>query len=199
MIAGTTHARETLQLCDGFLRIVVVADTHSCPHGMSVSRIAAEKPGHIVHAGDIGHRSVLDSLGSLAPVSAVRGNIDERASDLPDSLLLEVRDSDRELASMLVLYIGLNGIKLRTDVVRLAEHHRASMVLCGHSHVPFAGRDRGLTVFNPGSIGPRRFSLPIVFGVMELRRDRIDLRHVDCENGETWRPGRSNGGPTGTP
>ena len=42
------------------------------------------------------------------------------------------------------------------------------MVVCGHSHVPFIGRDRDLTVFNPGSIGPRRFHLPIVFGTMNV-------------------------------
>jgi predicted phosphodiesterase len=61
-------------------------------------------------------------------------------------------------------------------------------VICGHSHVPFIGRDRGIGVFNPGSIGPRRFHLPIVFGVFELRDRRVSLRHVDCETGLRWEP-----------
>ena len=65
----------------------------------------------------------------------------------------------------------------------------ADLVVCGHSHVPFAARDRGLTVFNPGSIGPRRFQLPIVFGLIDISRERIDVRHVDCETGERWLPG----------
>jgi predicted phosphodiesterase len=62
------------------------------------------------------------------------------------------------------------------------------MIVCGHSHVPFVGRDRGLTVFNPGSIGPRRFQLPIVFGVIEIAAGKLSLRHVDCETGGAWEP-----------
>jgi predicted phosphodiesterase len=63
------------------------------------------------------------------------------------------------------------------------------MVLCGHSHVPFLGRDKGLVVLNPGSIGPRRFQLPITLGVLDLAQTGISLRHVSCETGETWLPG----------
>jgi hypothetical protein len=54
--------------------------------------------------------------------------------------------------------------------------------------VPFIGRDRGLLVFNPGSIGPRRFQLPIVFGVLEIEDGQLKMRHVDCETGEVWTP-----------
>jgi hypothetical protein len=54
--------------------------------------------------------------------------------------------------------------------------------------VPFLGHDRGLLVFNAGSVGPRRFHLPIVFGVLEIVEGRMSLRHVDCETGETWMP-----------
>jgi hypothetical protein len=61
-------------------------------------------------------------------------------------------------------------------------------VVCGHSHVPFIGRDRGLTVFNPGSIGPRRFHLPIVFGTMDVTPAGLRLGHVDCETGAPWTP-----------
>ena len=64
----------------------------------------------------------------------------------------------------------------------------AGLVVCGHSHVPFAAHDRGLTVFNPGSVGPRRFHLPIVFGVIEVRAEGVSLRHVDCETGLPWTP-----------
>lgn len=60
--------------------------------------------------------------------------------------------------------------------------------MCGHSHVPFIGHDRGLTVLNAGSIGPRRFALPIVFGVLEIADGKLSLRHVDCETGEDWHP-----------
>ena len=60
--------------------------------------------------------------------------------------------------------------------------------MCGHSHVPFVGRDRGLTVFNPGSIGPRRMHLPIVLGVLEIASAKLSLRHIDCETGKQWNP-----------
>jgi predicted phosphodiesterase len=60
--------------------------------------------------------------------------------------------------------------------------------VCGHSHVPFIGSDRGLTVFNPGSIGPRRFSLPIVFGRIDLGTTGVKLAHVSVETGQTWLP-----------
>jgi uncharacterized protein len=72
--------------------------------------------------------------------------------------------------------------------VRLATSHGARLIVCGHSHVPFIGRDRGLTVFNPGSIGPRRMHLPIVFGVLEIESARLTLRHIDCETGADWTP-----------
>jgi uncharacterized protein len=59
---------------------------------------------------------------------------------------------------------------------RLRAHAvRPSLVLCGHSHVPFAGQEKGLTVFNPGSIGPRRFTLPILFGVLEVGASGVTL------------------------
>jgi predicted phosphodiesterase len=80
------------------------------------------------------------------------------------------------------------GPKLRADALRLAHAAGAKLVVCGHSHVPFIGRDRGLTVFNPGSIGPRRMHLPIVFGVLRVAEGKLSLRHVDCETGRDWLP-----------
>ena len=60
--------------------------------------------------------------------------------------------------------------------------------MCGHSHVPLLTEDDGLFVFNPGSIGPRRFTLPITFGVMERTETNWSMRHVSCETGERWLP-----------
>jgi hypothetical protein len=54
--------------------------------------------------------------------------------------------------------------------------------------VPFIGQDRGLSVFNPGSIGPRRFQLPIVLGAIEVSAGSARLRHIDCETGQPWLP-----------
>jgi putative phosphoesterase len=173
---------------DGSLRIVVVADTHGRPHPASAEHIAASKPDAIVHAGDIGDLAVLDELRKLAPLLAVRGNIDAHAPDLPDVVTIDVRSEARIELRLLLLHIAVHGPKLRADAFRLARERGASIVLCGHSHVPFLGRDRGLVVFNAGSIGPRRFQLPIVFGVLDLAQGRVELRHVDCETGARWDP-----------
>jgi putative phosphoesterase len=183
------HRRETLHLRGDALRIVAVADTHSHPHPDARSRIEALSPDHILHAGDIGELTVLDELARSAPLSAVRGNIDTRAASLPDTMSIDIRDGDAPLLTIVLLHIAVYGPKLRADAARLARAEGASLVVCGHSHVPFIGRDRGITVINPGSIGPRRLHLPIVFGVIDITRARVDLRHVDCETGATWMPG----------
>jgi putative phosphoesterase len=173
---------------DGSLRLVVVADTHSRPDARSPSLIAEQHPDHILHGGDIGSPAVLDALADIAPVTAVRGNIDAQMPGVPDVVTIDVREGDATLLTMLLLHIALYGPKLRADAVRLARAAGASLVVCGHSHVPFMGRDQGIAVLNAGSIGPRRFRLPIVFAVVDIRRDGVKMHHVSCETGETWRP-----------
>jgi putative phosphoesterase len=187
--AGPASIKKTARLPvrgDGSLRVAVVADTHSQPHPDSIARLTAWRPDAILHAGDIGDLAVLEQLAGVAPVLAVRGNIDTRAAALPDVLCIDLV-GERSLR-LLMVHIGVNGPRLRSEVARLARAEGASMVLCGHSHVPFIGRDRDLGVFNPGSIGPRRFHLPIVFGTMELGAGGVRLAHVDCETGQPWQP-----------
>lgn len=169
-------------------RLGVVADTHSQPHPVGLEHLAAVMPQAILHAGDIGELGVIDRLRAVAPTYAVRGNIDGRAGQLPESLVLRLTQSGRTVLTILLTHIGLANVRLRPDAARLARAHGASLVVCGHSHVPFIGEDRGLTVFNPGSMGPRRFHLPIVFGVLELEAARVHLRHVDCLTGGPWLP-----------
>jgi putative phosphoesterase len=182
------NTRATIEMPKDAIRFAIVADTHSQPHEAIKERLAALNPDRILHAGDIGNLKVLDALAETAPVHAVRGNIDVHADEVPDSITLDVKDNAGILVSILLMHIAVYGPKLRADAVRLANKNHANVVVCGHSHVPFVGRDRGLTVFNPGSIGPRRFQLPICFGVMDIARTGVSLRHVDCETGETWRP-----------
>ncbi len=181
------HARRELPFGSG-LRLVVVADTHSNPHPRAAERIRALKPDAILHAGDIGELSVLDDLGEIAPVLAIRGNIDAPAREIPETLTVDVALGKQSLLKMVLLHIGVYGPRLRADAIRLARAEKASLVICGHSHIPFIGKDAGISVFNPGSVGPRRFQLPIVFGVMELDRQRLTMHHVDCESGERWEP-----------
>ena len=190
--ATPTHASEIVRLpllaAGADVDVVVVADTHGNPHPNTFPLIEKMAPPVILHAGDIGDLSVLTHLRQRAPVLAVRGNIDEHAAGLPDSMTIEFVAGERPVLKVLLTHIAVYGPKLRAEVARQARGCAADLVICGHSHVPFIGRDKGLVVFNPGSIGPRRFTLPIVFGVLRLSPTGISMRHVSCETGETWMP-----------
>lgn len=173
----------------------VVADTHSAPNAAGLRHLAAMRPDVILHAGDVGakaegSRDVLDVLSEIAPVYAVRGNIDTRAPDLPDFRCIDLwsETTNTLMLRLLLTHIALSGPRLIADVGRLATTCAATLVVGGHSHVPFMGQDRGVVIFNPGSIGPRRFRLPILFGVIELGVDGVNVTHVDAESGMRWRP-----------
>lgn len=178
----------TISVRDGTSsRIVVVADTHSRPHAEAHARLRALEPEAILHAGDIGDLAVLDALAKIAPVHAVRGNIDTRANQLPDMLTIDVVSPQRT-TRLLLVHIAVYGPRLRAEIAKLARAEKTPLVVCGHSHVPFIGEDRGITVFNPGSIGPRRFQLPIVFGTIDFTPSGLRLAHIDCETGQRWLP-----------
>jgi putative phosphoesterase len=188
MPARPVEHAATIELAEECARIAVVADTHSRPHPEAARHLAAMAPAAILHAGDIGDPAVLEGLAEIAPLHAVRGNIDARG--LPDHLVLDVKRAGRAPLRMLLTHIAVDGVRIRGDVARLARARGASLIVCGHSHVPFIVGDRELTLFNPGSIGPRRFHLPIVFGRIDLAGDEVELAHVDCETGGAWTPPR---------
>jgi uncharacterized protein len=184
-----TPSKAALQVrADGGFRFAVVADTHSKPHPATEQRLGELSPDAILHAGDIGDLALLAELEKIAPLFAVRGNIDSRASKLPDVFTIEVLEGATLKLRLLLVHIAVYGAKLRAEVARRARNERASLVVCGHSHVPFIGKDRGLTLFNPGSIGPRRFQLPILLGALDITRTSAKLRHIDCETGSVWEP-----------
>ena len=165
-----------------------MADTHSRPHPRAAEHVLALKPDAILHAGDIGELSVLDDLEALAPTIAVRGNIDSRREGVPDEAVISLERSGRLCLRILLWHIAVSGPRLRADARRRAAQTGAHLVICGHSHIPLIAREGKLGIFNPGSIGPRRFSLPITFGVVEVDGARVDMRHVDCETGARWLP-----------
>lgn len=188
-MSRTLHRSTRIELpSEGPLRVVIVSDTHSEPHAASYGLVARERPHAILHAGDIGALEVLDPLREIAPLIAVRGNIDTRAAAIPDSVDITFCESSQPRMTMLLIHMAVYGPRLLADVARTAEAHGAQLVVCGHSHVPFLGRDRGITLFNPGSIGPPRPPLPITFGVLEMTASSASLRHVSCETGERWLP-----------
>ncbi|GMU59810.1 MAG: hypothetical protein AMXMBFR34_15730 [Myxococcaceae bacterium] len=165
-----------------------MADTHSKPNEQGLSHLAEHEPDVILHGGDIGDLSALDPLAAIAPVHAVRGNIDVRARELPDVLEVTLTEAGRPAFTLLLTHIAVAGPRIRADAAKRARAAGASLIICGHSHVPFFTQEKGLALFNPGSLGPRRFQLPILFGVMEVTRGGVSLSHVDAETGKTWLP-----------
>jgi uncharacterized protein len=173
----------------GRATVALVADTHSRPHPRLIELLRARAPAAILHAGDIGDARVVDELGTVAPVHAVRGNIDAVDPRFPESLVLSIEREGEAALRVAMTHIAVAGPRLLPAARALARRCEARVLVCGHSHVPFATRDGSLVVFNPGSVGPRRFLLPIVFGELEVDEDGVVLRHVDCETGERWSPG----------
>lgn len=148
------------------MRIGLISDTH----GLLRPQATAFLHGcdHIIHAGDIGKPQVLDELQAIAPLSAIRGNIDTGtwAEALPDTL-------DVELA-------GLR-IHVLHDLKQLDRDPAADgirVVVSGHSHKPLTGERDGVLYINPGSAGPRRFSLPVSAAELMVSADLLTPRIV---------------------
>lgn len=182
------HEQRRVPLPPQGLRFAVIADTHSQPHPRALGLVRREAPDYVVHAGDIGDLAVLDRFAEVAPVLAVRGNIDTRAPGLPDHVTLECKREGGPALRILLTHIAVSGTRLRADAARLAEEQDADLVICGHSHMPLIGRQGRIGIFNPGSIGPRRFLLPITFGVAQVTDQGVRFRHMNCETGAAWQP-----------
>jgi putative phosphoesterase len=131
----------------GTQTIGVISDTHGLVRAEALA--AVRGCAAIVHAGDIGKPEVLEQLAELAPLTAIRGNVDNWAVDLPDTAVLTVAGKR--------FYVIHN-------VKELALDPRAAgfaAVISGHSHVPKCETRDGVLYLNPGSAGPRRFKLPV--------------------------------------
>lgn len=169
--------------------LAVIADTHGKPHPRAVECVAAMRPDAILHAGDVGEAGCLDAFRELAPLVVVRGNID--GLDWPDSRLLSVSVGADERLRILLTHIAVDRLSPSRVALVAARENRADLIVCGHSHVPFItrheARGEAVFLFNPGSCGPRRFSLPIVVGRLGLGRT-LSMSHIDVETGEPWRP-----------
>jgi len=117
----------------------------------------------IIHAGDVGAPEILDELASIAPVTAVRGNIDKGAwaRKLPETDVIELGP-----VSLYVLH-DLTLLDLKPEAAGF------KVVVYGHSHVPKQEIRNGVLYFNPGSAGPRRFRLPVTVGRLVVRNDKV--------------------------
>lgn len=151
------------------LRLGVVSDTHGLvrPRALELLRGC----DLILHAGDVGGAEVLETLAAVAPVRAVRGNTDHApwASALPETDVVE--------AGGLFLYLLHDIGRLDLDPAAAGFH----AVIFGHSHKPAVYRRAGVLFLNPGSIGPRRFRLPVSLALLGLRGDSLDPRLIEIE------------------
>lgn len=149
------------------LRLGLISDTHGLLR--PEARSFLQGCDHIVHGGDIGHPGILDELRALAPLTAVRGNIDKGpwAQRLRDKELVKVG----AISLYVVHDLGQLDIEPQPACVRV--------VISGHSHKPAVGERGGVLFINPGSAGPRRFKLPIAAGELVFEGSGFSARIVD--------------------
>jgi putative phosphoesterase len=135
-------------------RIGIISDTHGLLRREAERRLAGVD--HIIHAGDIGRPEIIDALREIAPVTAIRGNVDvgEWAREYPETKLVSLAKK-----SIYVLH------DLKT---LLFDPGDFDVVVSGHSHVPKVDTVGGVLYLNPGSAGRRRFKLPITLATLEV-------------------------------
>ena len=154
------------------IRIGVIADTH----GLFDLAIRRHFKGvdHILHAGDIGNRSVIEQLEKIAPVTAVSGNVDDDGQSVfPSETVIEL--AGRRIAIRHILY---EGGKLTKDGRAFLDREQPDICVFGHTHQPKTEWLGKTLLFNPGSAGPKRFKLPRGVGILVLARQRAIPKHI---------------------
>jgi putative phosphoesterase len=139
----------------------VISDTHGLLRPEALA--ALQGSDYIIHAGDVGDPEILRQLAAIAPVTAVRGNIDGE-------------DCARDLPATNILQLGEIAIYVLHDVAELELDPRAARfaaVVFGHSHRPAQEMRNGVLFFNPGAAGPRRFRLPVTLGRLHIAAGKI--------------------------
>jgi putative phosphoesterase len=136
--------------------IGVISDTHGLLRPEAVAALHGVE--HILHAGDVGDIAILDALREIAPVTAIRGNVDVSGAcaELPATDVVELGDK--------LFYLVHSVHDLDIDPVAAG----MAMVVSGHSHKASVKVRDDVVFFNPGSAGPRRFSLPVTVGFVTV-------------------------------
>jgi uncharacterized protein len=149
------------------MRIGVISDTHGLLRPEALR--ALEGVEAILHAGDVGDAEILEALGRIAPVTAIRGNIDQTGpcAALPATEWVELGG--------VVFYLIHDGKELDLDPAAAG----ISVVVSGHSHQPRVERRKGVLYLNPGSAGPRRFRLPISLARVTVEEGRVEAEIVE--------------------
>ena len=145
------------------MQLGVISDTHGVLRPEALAALAGVD--RILHAGDVGSPDVLARLARIAPVDAVRGNVDHGAwaDALPERL-----------------DVTLDGVRIHIVHIREeAEPAGADVVLFGHSHQPLIEQIGSTLWFNPGSAGPRRFRLPVSLGRLWVEEGRARAELIE--------------------
>lgn len=141
---------------DARMRIGVISDTHGLLRPEALAALAGVE--HIIHAGDIGSPEIIPRLAEVVPVTAIRGNVDTKrwAQALPGWTVVALAGR--------TIYVIHDLADLGLDPVAAG----FDLVISGHSHRPKVETRQSVTYLNPGSAGPRRFSLPITLATVDL-------------------------------
>jgi putative phosphoesterase len=137
----------------------VISDTHGLMRPEALAALRGVE--HILHAGDVGDVAILDALRKIAPVTAIRGNVDTTGAcaELPATDVVELG------GSLFYLVHSVHDLDINPKAAGVA------MVVSGHSHKAKVEVKDGVVYFNPGSAGPRRFSLPVTVGFVTVKDD----------------------------
>jgi putative phosphoesterase len=156
-------------MANAMKRIGVISDTHGLLRKEAVEALRGSEL--IVHAGDVGKPGILEELRKIAPVIAVRGNVDTGAwaQSLPETAVGE--------AGAVLIYV-LHDVRALDLNPGAAGFH---VVVSGHSHKPGKTERDGVLYINPGSAGPRRFQLPVTMARLNLAEEPWKLEFVDLE------------------
>lgn len=145
----------------------VISDTHGLLRPQALDALLGSQ--YILHAGDIGTREIISTLETIAPVTAIRGNVDRErwTKQFKDTEVVELAGLD-----FYILH-DLNALDLNPKSAGFAA------VISGHSHRPRQEVRDGVLYFNPGSAGPRRFRLPITVGRLEIADGKLSSRIIE--------------------
>jgi hypothetical protein len=147
--------------------IGVISDTHGLMRPEAL--VALAEAEHILHAGDVGKAAILNELRKIAPVTAIRGNVDGsgECAELPATDVVELA------GKLFYLVHSVHDLDINPAVAGVA------VVVSGHSHKPSVETKQGVMYLNPGSAGPRRFSLPITVALVTVSPDKVAARIVE--------------------
>ncbi len=154
-------------MAEGVTRVGIISDTHGLLRPEALEELRGSDV--IIHAGDVGEAAILDALARLAPVHAVRGNVDRRGrcGELPLTQAVDVGGR--------LLYVIHILDDLDVDPVVAG----VDAVVFGHTHRPEQAVRDGVLYLNPGSAGPRRFDLPVSVARLEVSPRALDARIVE--------------------